>query len=76
MTQTPDAQIGAEFLSASQFCELLGIDERTAMRWRGTGCGPKFVRIGPRRVVYRRSDVDAWVAARTFKHRAAEAVAA
>jgi excisionase family DNA binding protein len=65
-----------EFLTDAQLCALLHCDDRTTLRWRNDGGGPQFVRVGPRRVLYRRSDVEAWLTARTFAHRAAEAVAA
>ena len=48
------------------------VSERTLERWRTTGEGPPFVRIGPRRISYRLADCEAWAAARTFPHRAAE----
>ena len=51
-------------------------DPRTTVRWRRDGEGPPFIRVGPRRVLYRRSDVETWLRARTFDHRAAEAVGA
>jgi predicted DNA-binding transcriptional regulator AlpA len=51
---------------------LFGVHVRTLERWRVTGDGPAFVRIGPRRVGYRLSDVRAWLDARAFPHRAAE----
>jgi excisionase family DNA binding protein len=41
----------------------LRLSERTLERMRVTGNGPKFAKCG-RRVVYRQSDLDAWVAAR------------
>ncbi len=72
---SPGAQ-SPEFLTDWQLCALLHVDARTTMRWRTDGGGPAFIRAGARRVLYRRSDVDTWLAARTFKHRAAEAVAA
>ena len=48
------------------------IPPRTAQRWRATGQGLPYVRLGPRRVVYRVADVEAWLAGRTYAHRAAE----
>lgn len=63
-----------EFLTDTQLCALLHVDARTTLRWRADGGGPPFVRVGPRRVLYRRADVEAWLAARTFRHRAAESV--
>ena len=72
---SPDVE-SPEFLTDWQLCALLHVDSRTTLRWRTEGGGPAFIRAGARRVLYRRSDVDTWLAARTFKHRAAEAVAA
>lgn len=68
--------LSGEFLTDAQLCALLHVDDRTTLRWRIDGEGPPFVRVGQRRVLYRRNDVDGWIAARTYKHRAAEAVAA
>ncbi len=61
-----------EFLTEPQLAELLGVDPRTLHRWRGSGEGPPFVRIGPRNVRYSRAALDQWIAARTHQHRAAE----
>ena len=67
-----DGSFGQEFLTDAQVAELLNITSRTTLRWRRDGDGPPFVRIGPRCVRYKRSDLDAWIAAQTFPHRAAE----
>lgn len=48
---------GASLLTPPETAETLRISERTLERWRTTGVGPKFVRIGPRRLAYRVSDV-------------------
>lgn len=48
------------------------IPPRTAQRWRSSGEGPPFVRVGPRRVMYRVADVENWLANRTFNSRADE----
>lgn len=64
-----------EFLTDAQLCALVDVTDRTTLRWRRDGGGPSFVRVGPRRVLYRRADVEKWIAARTFPHRAAESVA-
>jgi predicted DNA-binding transcriptional regulator AlpA len=34
------------------------------MRWRGTGDGPRFVRLGHRTIRYRLADVEAFIATR------------
>lgn len=61
----------AEFLSPKELSVFLNTPERTIERWRLTGHGPSFHRLG-RLVRYRRSDAEAWLAARTFQSRAAE----
>ena len=45
--------------------------DREAHRWRAEGNGPPFVRLG-RRVVYRVSDIEAGLAARTYSSLADE----
>jgi hypothetical protein len=39
---------------------------------RVAGGGPAFVRLGKRRIAYLESELDAWLASRSFRHRAAE----
>ena len=53
--------------------DLLGLKPQTLRKWRVTGGGPPYVRLGGR-VAYRRADVDAWIADRTFTSTAAETV--
>ena len=40
--------------------DFLGVTTRALQKWRGTGSGPKFVRISSRCVRYRRRDLIAW----------------
>jgi predicted DNA-binding transcriptional regulator AlpA len=54
-----------EILSEREVSRWLGISEPTLFRHRRDGTGPSFIRLSERRVAYRRSDVDAWLAART-----------
>ena len=61
-----------DFMTTDQFCKRHHVSHRTAERWRATGEGPAWVRVGPRKVLYRVSDCDAWAASRTFAHRADE----
>jgi len=63
------------FLTEAEFSARYRVPQRTVQRWRVTGHGPAFVRCGPRRVLYRLTDCEAWAASRTFAHRAAEAAA-
>ena len=47
--------------------ELLKSNHRTLERWRTTGDGPMFIKLG-RRVAYRLSDLQAFVAKQSRKH--------
>ncbi len=60
------------YLTEREFSVRFNIPMRTAERWRRSGDGPPYVRLGPRRIAYRLSDCEAWAAARTYPHRAAE----
>ena len=62
----------APYLDEKAFSERYHVSRRTAQRWRITGDGPPFVRLGPRRLVYRLVDCEAWAEAQTHQHRAAE----
>ena len=61
-----------EYITEQGLHDRYLIPPRTAQRWRQDGTGPKFIRLGRRRIVYRISDVEAWLTARTFRHRADE----
>lgn len=61
-----------EFLAEDDVARRLGVSARTLVRWRTTGDGPPFVRLGARRIGYRAADIERWAAARTFASRAAE----
>jgi excisionase family DNA binding protein len=50
-------------LTQQQAAEMLCLSERTLERWRVSGDGPAFVKLG-RRVAYRAEDLEAWVASR------------
>jgi hypothetical protein len=61
------------YLSEAEFSDrYLNGARRTAQRWRVTGDGPPFVRLGPRRIAYREKDCEEWAMARTFRSRADE----
>jgi predicted DNA-binding transcriptional regulator AlpA len=50
-------------LTQSECAEHLRLSERTLERFRVSGCGPKFVRMG-KSIRYRLCDVEAWIASR------------
>ncbi len=56
-----------QYFNERQFAAQYRISCRTAQRWRVTGDGPPFVRIGLRKIAYRLSDCEAWAAAGTFR---------
>ena len=62
-----------EYLTTKQVSAWLKLTPRTLITKRNAGTGPNYVRMGESRIFYRRADVEAWLASRTFKHRAAEA---
>ena len=52
------------FLFESEVARRWRISARTLQRWRRTGEGPQFLRLG-RRVAYRLSDIESFEAAHT-----------
>jgi predicted DNA-binding transcriptional regulator AlpA len=50
-------------LTQRQAAEMLCLSERTLERWRVSGDGPAYVKLG-RRVAYRECDLIEWVARR------------
>ena len=72
MTSDRPHSAAAEYIDENGLSERYLIPPRTAQRWRATGGGPPFVRLGRRRVVYRVADVERWLAERTYAHRADE----
>jgi predicted DNA-binding transcriptional regulator AlpA len=59
-------------LTEKQVAALLGVTTRTLQRWRVTGNGPAWIRVGPRIVRYSEAVMAEWAGGRTFAHRAAE----
>lgn len=55
-----------QLLSTSELAELTGTSTQFWEIARSQGSGPPFVRLSPRRVRYRRSDIVAWLRERTF----------
>jgi predicted DNA-binding transcriptional regulator AlpA len=51
-------------LTQRQAAALLCLSERTLERFRVSGIGPKFVRMG-KSIRYRLGDVEAWIERRT-----------
>lgn len=54
-----------EILKTKAAAEFLQVKPATLEQWRWSGKGPLFVKLN-RTVIYRRSDLDAFVSARVF----------
>jgi hypothetical protein len=63
------------YMDTKTLAELLGVGAQTIRKWRLTGGGPPYLRIGGAqagRVLYKREDVEAWLVQRRFPHTSAE----
>ena len=60
-------------MGKKEAAEAAGVSERTLDRMRETGDGPRYVRLGKRRIGYEVDEFDRWLKANTFSHRADEA---
>ena len=58
-----DAASTPRLLLPSDVATLLGVGVRTLERWRGTGEGPRFVKLSTKTIRYTDADVAAFVAA-------------
>ncbi|NDL58333.1 helix-turn-helix domain-containing protein [Phytoactinopolyspora mesophila] len=52
-----------EYMTTAEVAELLRVPAETVRYWRYIGKGPRSFRVGGRRVLYAREDVEAFVAA-------------
>lgn len=57
-----------EMLSEKEAAIAIGFSSETLRQWRRRGGGPRFFTIG-RSIRYRRSDVEAWLSARSLRSR-------
>lgn len=53
----------SQLLSIEQAAKRLGVSERTLLRWRNEGSGPRYIKYGEATspVRYRASDVDEFI---------------
>jgi predicted DNA-binding transcriptional regulator AlpA len=56
-----------ELLTTKQVAEWLGYSTQWLEIARTRGTGPRFQRMGPKRIAYRRSDVRAWLKKRNHQ---------
>lgn len=74
----PQAFQPASVLTSPQAAAYLGVKPQTLRKWRVSGRGPRYVRLGssPRaRVAYRVYDLAAWLDQRSYASTAAETIA-
>jgi len=56
-----------DLLRPHEVSDWLGLSKSWLAQGRGKGYGPKFTRLTPRMIVYRRADVLAWLETRTHQ---------
>lgn len=61
----PDAS-GQQLMTVVEAADYLRVSKNYLDKLRVMGGGPDFARLGRRKVLYRRHDLDAWVAGRIF----------
>lgn len=70
MASEDKAESGDRMLSTKEAAAKMGLQHRTLQDWRrkerkkGQQIGPPYTPVSARRVVYRESDVEAWLRAR------------
>ncbi len=63
-------------MTSPELASFLRVEKQTIRVWRLRGIGPRYVRVGHTKVLYRRADVEEWLKARTFASTSDETVAA
>jgi hypothetical protein len=72
-SQTEKKHSADDLFTNDGLANFLNVSPRATEKWRLQGIGPPFIRIGKRRVAYKRSDIMAWLDANTFKSTSEEA---
>lgn len=57
----PFTEISPALLRPSQAAAYLGISPSTLAKFRLTGDGPPFIKLGSKCVAYRREDIETWL---------------
>lgn len=50
-----------QLMTTSEVAAITRTPASTLRFWRYSGTGPKSFKVGPRRVMYRRADVEKWL---------------
>lgn len=56
---------GDEYVTAAEVAKIVRVSHTFLCRARKQGRGPAYTRLG-RKILYRRADVEAWVAENTY----------
>jgi predicted DNA-binding transcriptional regulator AlpA len=60
LTPANGTHTGQLFLTAAEAAALLRLSPITLSRWRIQGYGPRWIKLGPKRVAYSVDDLMAW----------------
>ena len=60
-------QQGESFLTTKEAASYLRLSKSYLDKLRVYGGGPEFIRLGQRKIVYAKSDLDAWAGSRRFR---------
>jgi hypothetical protein len=60
------------YLTEDEAAKKARVSKRKLQRMRAEGHGPCYIRVGVRRILYADVDIDRWMSANTFRHRADE----
>jgi hypothetical protein len=66
---------GAAVMTEAEAARSLRLSVRSLQRYRIVGGGPVYLRLGERRIGYRRADLDAWINSRRVTSTSAATVA-
>lgn len=59
--------VALNLLSPEQASNHLGLSMSTLAKMRLRGDGPSFIKLGPRRVAYRETDLEEWIDSNRFR---------
>lgn len=68
----PASHVDSDFLNEKEAAGYLKSSPRMLQRWRLTGEGPKYIRMGKRRVVYSKADLNGYLEAQRHTSTSAE----
>ena len=66
----PETGVAPEILRTDEAATYLGVSPQTLAKWRLTGDGPVYIKLG-RRVRYRRATLDEFVSRKTYPNTSA-----